>query len=110
MEVVFQFGKEESISRVRPGFLQDTRSWILMPQQFSVEFSSDGKQWSVPLMMPLNMDPKDLNSQVQRPELRFTPVKAGWMRLRAKQFGKLPSWHQGAGGDSFIFCDEVDVF
>jgi predicted alpha-1,2-mannosidase len=109
MEVVFRFGKEERISRVRPGFLQDTRSWILMPQQFSVEFSSDGKQWSAPLLVPLNLDPKDLSSQVQRPELRITPVKARWMRFRAKQFGKLPSWHTGAGGDSFIFCDEVEV-
>ena len=109
MEVVFRFGKEESIGRVRPGFLQDTRSWILMPQQFSVEFSSDGKLWSAPQTMTLNLDPKDLKSQVQRPELRFAPVKAVWMRLRARQFGKLPAWHPGAGGDSFIFCDEVEV-
>lgn len=110
VEVVFAFGREETIGRIRPGFLQDTRSWILMPRQFSVEFSSDGRQWSAPVIMPLQLDPKDLNNQVLRPELRFAPVKARWMRLRAGQFGKLPPWHAGAGGDSFIFCDEIEVF
>jgi predicted alpha-1,2-mannosidase len=110
MEVIFQFGKEESIGRIRPGFLQDTRSWILMPQQFSVEFSLDGQQWSAPQVLNINLDPKEMNSKILRPELRFAPVKAGWMRFRAKQFGKLPEWHPGAGGDSFIFCDEIEVF
>jgi hypothetical protein len=110
MEVIFQFGKEESIGRIRPGFLQDTRSWILMPQQFSVEFSLDGQQWSAPQVLNINLDPKEMNSKILRPELRSAPVKAGWMRFRAKQFGKLPEWHPGAGGDSFIFCDEIEVF
>jgi hypothetical protein len=27
----------------------------------------------------------------------------------ATQFGKLPEWHQGYGGDSIIFVDEIEV-
>jgi hypothetical protein len=25
----------------------------------------------------------------------------------AEQFGPLPAWHPGAGGESFIFVDEI---
>jgi hypothetical protein len=41
--------------------------------------------------------------------LEGIPVKARYIRLRAKQYGKLPEWHEGAGGDTHIFCDEITV-
>jgi hypothetical protein len=44
MDAEIQFGKEEKISSVTVGFLQDTRSWILMPKEMLVEISSDGKK------------------------------------------------------------------
>ena len=25
------------------------------------------------------------------------------------QYGKLPAWHEGAGGDTHIFTDEIDI-
>jgi hypothetical protein len=27
--------------------------------------------------------------------------------MRARNFGKLPDWHEGAGGDAWIFADEI---
>jgi hypothetical protein len=109
MEVILQFDKEESIGRIRPGFLQDTRSWILMPRKFSAEVSMDGQSWTKAGEMELNHNPQDLNNTIIRPELKFPAVKARFLRFRAVQFGTLPAWHQGAGGESFIFCDEVEV-
>jgi hypothetical protein len=26
-----------------------------------------------------------------------------------KNYGKLPAWHPGAGGDAFIFVDEIEI-
>jgi hypothetical protein len=37
------------------------------------------------------------------------PVKARYVKIIAKNFGKLPSWHLGAGGEAFIFIDEIEV-
>lgn len=31
------------------------------------------------------------------------------MKVKAYNFGQLPSWHLGAGGDAYIFCDEITV-
>ena len=47
--------------------------------------------------------------QVKNIDAFFTPVAAKYVRVRAIQYGKLPAWHEGAGGDSHIFIDEINV-
>jgi len=37
------------------------------------------------------------------------PVSARYVKVKAKNFGTLPNWHQGAGGDAFIFIDEITI-
>jgi hypothetical protein len=32
-----------------------------------------------------------------------------YVRVKAQKYGKLPKWHAGAGGDAFIFIDEIEV-
>jgi hypothetical protein len=34
---------------------------------------------------------------------------ARYLRIRAVNFGKIPSWHPGSGGDAWIFVDEIIV-
>jgi hypothetical protein len=34
---------------------------------------------------------------------------ARYVKVSAKNFGKLPNWHLGAGGEAFIFIDEITV-
>ena len=109
MEVVFTFDKEEMISRVIPGFLQDTRAWILMPTKFEVYLSNDGTTWTLAGRKDVKVDAKDYTPQVTHPELVFVPQKAKYMKVKAYNFGKLPSWHLGAGGEAYIFCDEITV-
>ena len=36
-------------------------------------------------------------------------AKARYIKVFAKNFGTLPEWHQGAGGEAFIFVDEVEI-
>jgi len=109
MEVVFTFDKEETIGRVIPGFLQDTRAWILMPTKFEVELSNDGTTWTLAGSMDVKVDAKDYTPQVAHPQLTFAPQKAKYMKIKAYNFGQLPSWHLGAGGEAYIFCDEITV-
>jgi outer membrane protein OmpA-like peptidoglycan-associated protein len=35
--------------------------------------------------------------------------KARYVKVIAYNYGKLPEWHQGAGGDAFIFIDEIEI-
>ena len=41
----------------------------------------------------------------------ITPADAQYIRIKATNYGKLPSWHPGfaEGGDAYIFVDEVTV-
>ena len=36
-------------------------------------------------------------------------VQARYIRAVASNYGKLPAWHNGAGGDAWIFADELIV-
>ena len=36
-------------------------------------------------------------------------ANARFVKVKATNFGKLPDWHQGNGGDAFIFIDEIEV-
>ncbi len=109
MEVVFTFEKDETIGRVMPGFLQDTRAWILMPTKLEVSLSNDGTTWSLVGQLDVKVDPKDYTPQIAHPQLKFTPQKAKYMKVKAYNFGKLPSWHLGVDGEAYIFCDEITV-
>jgi hypothetical protein len=37
------------------------------------------------------------------------PITARYVRVRAYNFGKIPSWHPGAGGEPWIFVDEIFI-
>jgi len=36
-------------------------------------------------------------------------IQARYVKLIAKSFGAIPSWHPGAGSPSWIFVDEIVV-
>lgn len=52
---------------------------------------------------------EDRKVQVKNIEASFTPVVARYVRVRAVQYGKLPTWHEGAGGDTHLFIDEIEI-
>lgn len=39
----------------------------------------------------------------------MAPRNVRYVRMTARSFGKLPNWHPGAGGDSWIFADEIVI-
>jgi hypothetical protein len=80
-----------------------------MPTKFEVFLSNDGTAWTLAGQMDVKVDAKDYTPQVVHPELVFLPQKAKYMKVKAYNFGKLPSWHLGAGGEAYIFCDEITV-
>jgi predicted alpha-1,2-mannosidase len=109
MDVVIDLQETKSISKLTIGFLQDTRAWIVLPRQIIVEVSTDNKNFvqvfSGADFLPID----DLKAQLKNIEANFTTVPARYLRVKAIQYGKLPAWHEGAGGDTHIFVDEINV-
>ena len=107
---VVDLKQSQEIQIVGVGFLQDSRSWILMPRSVQFRFSEDGKSWHTATAVSHQIDPKD--TEVQLHELLYdfdAPIVARYIEVQAINFGTLPAWHQGAGFEAFIFLDEIWV-
>ena len=109
MEAEIDLNESKTISKLTAGFLQDTRAWIVVPKQLIVEISTDGKTFTQVFSGTNFLPIEDLNVQVKNVVASFTPVTAKYVKIKAVQYGKLPAWHEGSGGDTPIFVDEIKV-
>jgi hypothetical protein len=69
----------------------------------------NGKDYILLNTVENSIDPKDENVQIKDFATDVLPTEARYVKVKAYFFGKLPKWHQGAGGDSYIFIDEISV-
>ena len=109
-EAIVDLKEVKNISEISARFLQDQRSWILMPTKVDYYVSEDNVNFMYFGSVNNTLDPKLEENTI----LNFTSnenkeKKARYVKVIAKNFGKLPEWHQGAGGDAFIFVDEIMI-
>ena len=109
-ETTIDLMEVKNISTLSAGFLQDTRSWILMPSKVEFETSIDGNKFSSVGIVNNSIKDDDLNVLLKDYSLNLSKsIKTRFIKIKAKNYGKLPSWHAGAGGDAYIFIDEIIV-
>ena len=109
-EAVVDLKEVKNINEISARFLQDSRSWILMPTKVEYFISEDNVNFTYFGTVSYKLDPKDENNTIlDFKSTNFTNKKARYVKVIAKNFGKLPEWHQGAGGDAFIFVDEITI-
>lgn len=108
-EVVIDLKKKTQVNKITIFFLQDTRAWIVMPKSVSIEVSDDGKNFRAVKLQQTNVPVEDLKQQVVAVEVPVGGVSTKFVRVKAEQFGKLPAWHEGAGGDTHIFVSEIVI-
>jgi hypothetical protein len=108
-EAVIDLQRETEIREVGGSFLQSTGSWIWMPDRLEFEFSGDGANF----VKLVDFKPGFPQTEMQPATREFTrpmkPFPARYVRVRAYNIGKIPSWHLGAGGDPWIFVDEIFI-
>ncbi|MEY4834874.1 MAG: hypothetical protein RI980_989 [Bacteroidota bacterium] len=107
-EAVVDLHEVKNITEISARFLQDQRSWILLPTKVEYYISEDNVNFTYFGSINNTLDPKIEENII----LNFTAnetksKKARFIKVIAKNFGKLPEWHQGFGGDAFIFVDEI---
>ena len=109
MDVEIHMDSARSISSVHVGFLQDVRPWIVFPRSVTVQTSIDGSTWNDVGTVVQTIPVTDMSAQTTTIVVPCTPTTARFVRIKAANYGKLPSWHPGAGSDAFIFCDEIEA-
>jgi predicted alpha-1,2-mannosidase len=108
-EAVIDLKSPQQITKLSSTYLQDSRAWILMPKKVEYYASMNGKDFVLLKTLDTTIDPKDEKVQIRDFGTEILPTEARYIKVKAYYYGKLLEWHQGAGGESYIFIDEISV-
>ncbi len=109
VEVIIDLGKQTKFSKISVGALQDIKSWIFYPAQveFWVAGSKNGyykECGTVKNDFPDN----EYGAFTKEFEKKFNAqIQARFVKVKVKNYGVCPSWHLGAGNNTWLFLDEV---
>lgn len=107
--IMLDLGASRRLAEVAVHCLQEMRSWILMPRSVMVEFSNDGVVWSTAETIINDLPDTHETTTARWFRTRSNLPNSRYVRVHAIAYGKLPSWHNGAGGDAWTFIDEVAI-
>jgi len=107
-EAVIDLQKTKPVNYVAVHVLQDVSPWIVFPKEVVVYTSTDGSTFTeasrIANKFGVAMD--GAHTQELGTSLNTT---ARYIKVKAVNGGKLPSWHESAGNPSHLFIDEVIV-
>ena len=108
-EAIVDLQEPKSISEIHSNYLQDQRSWIVMPTKVEYYTSMDNINFTLVTTISNDVNPKQEENSIKDFSYTTKPINARYVKVKAYNFGKLPEWHQGFGGDAFIFIDEITI-
>mgnify|MGYP001413959450 CR=1 FL=1 len=108
-EAVIDLRRETEIKELGGSFLQVAGSWIWMPDRIEFDISNDGVNFTRIAEIKPGFPQREMTPTVKEFRQTIARTKARYVRIRAYNFGKIPSWHPGSGGDPWIFVDEIFV-
>ncbi len=110
VEVTIDLGAARRADSVSVRFLQNVRSWIVLPARVEFAWSADERSWHA-LGAATHAVPVSREGVVIQPFGTALPrdASARYLRVRARSAGPLPAGHPGAGRPSWLFADEVVV-
>ena len=110
MDATVDMGAPTSFQSIRVNFLQNTQSWILLPLKVDFYISDDAKKWRLVKSQTHEISGEDYAPQTHEFSFKSDKsLKAQFIKVVAAAHGKLPEWHVSAGGEGWIFADEIIV-
>lgn len=105
-------GTPRSICRIGLDCLRNQVAWIFFPRWVEFAVSPDGQRWQTVGRVEVDLEvdqatasrmvEAEVNSQMQSAPVRY-------VRVRARNLATVPAWHPGAGGEAWLFVDEIVV-
>ncbi len=107
-EAIVDLGSVQRVHKIGLGCLQDIGSWIWMPQWVEYYVSDDGQNFKLEGLIHNTIPDNDYKAIIQ--DITYlTDIETRYIKLKAKNYGKIPAWHLGAGYPAWIFVDEIVV-
>lgn len=111
LDIILDMGSEKLISKITLNFLEYENAWIMKPRKIVVSYSNDNNTcYNVknPVIIPVNA--ASIEGITVNPYIvNFDEFKARYIRVQVENYGKLPSSHEAAGQDAWLFIDEIIV-
>lgn len=107
-EAVVDLKTVKTISFAGGHFLQDIGSWIWPPRSLQFSVSNDGISFTNAGTVPLNYNERDEKAQLVQTGIPLS-VTARFVKIKAINYGVIPAWHLGAGGNAHIFVSELII-
>ena len=110
MIATLDLGVTREVSEIDCAFLQDIMAWIFLPEETVFSLSTDGELFEEIAQIERSLS-ADMEGAIRVPQsVEFQPRRARYIRVHARSMKECPAWHKGAGGPSWIFCDEIRVY
>lgn len=109
LEVILDFNEQKELHSVAINFLQDINAWIFFPEYVEVYFSDDNRNYYLAGKILNQIPNKQEGSVLQEFKLDALNISARFIKVRAKNLGVCPEWHKGAGGNCWVFADEIII-
>ena len=106
---LIDFGQVITIDKITMGFLQNINSWIFLPEYVEFAISQTGEEFEVIAQLEPQVSPRYLEVVIENISYESTPIESQYLKVKAKNIGVCPDWHPGAGGKTWLFCDEIIV-
>jgi hexosaminidase len=101
--ITVDLGSEQDVRTAGIGALNETYSWIHMPEQVEFSTSNDGKTF-------VSQGSVKARPGVGRTAYKFDLVtRTRYIRFTVKHPGKIPEGFPGAGSVAWMFLDEIEV-
>lgn len=109
MDLTIELKETQPISMVNIRFFQHSAiTSVLLPESVRIEVSTDGKEFSRVYEGIIEAD-GNVDGFVKNYPFDFPEQEARYVRIFAKNRGTLPAGHRLAGGNAWIFTDEIAI-
>ncbi|MDB5191718.1 MAG: family 20 glycosylhydrolase [Segetibacter sp.] len=107
LDATITLGKTDSISKVTINTWSQEPSWVYLPTAIDVFVSTDSTNWQ-------SFTDAANTQSTSKTDRFFTvnlnkKVAAKYVRVVAKNFGKIPDGRPGEGRNAWLFVDEIEV-
>ncbi len=108
-DATVDLGRVRPLRRVGASFLQDVRSWIWMPAEVVVAVSRDRHAFREVARLTSGVSDREYGVVVREIVAELQGAEARYVRVFARNYGRIPDWHPGHGDSAFIFVDEIVI-
>ena len=102
-------GVIKEFSTISIGFLQEIRSWIFFPKRIEIFISEDGDIYTHLISLDNTFPDNEEGTFTKDFTFKEYKIEAKYIKIKANNYGVCPEWHLGAGGQTWLFADEIII-